>query len=352
MNLKDKINKYSELYSVKKNRVNKLLIKIIFSAVEIIALGIIMYSFIMYDANKMYGFIAIPFLFLIAYELFFGIDKLSKFEHKVKRGGVYSGPLSDVFDLECPYTKYTLKKCANLIEDNVNEKKGIQSEILLLLVQKIAGLKILEKDYEKFRLYQDMYDISHGESVKREPPENISDKIEVLGYAQSLRDSNRHKDFSKPSNFLYMAVTFFLVFFLFVGYVFFFSPETQEYFTTAHKADLNNYLLIMACTFAPLYILIFAVSKLPMLKPKKISLYDVFDMSDIETREMFKKNIVNLYQNSYRNNGYSDSYIWMYKQDIKEDKSNKAKMLTEEERNVLMEGNTNLGKLLNDVKKL
>lgn len=352
MNLKDKLNKYSELYLVKKNRVNKSLIRIMSSVVGMIALGVMMYSFLIYDANKIYGFIAIPFLFLTAYEFFFGIDKLSNFEHKVERSRVFSGSLSEIFDLECPYTKYTLKEYSNLIEDNVNEKKGIQSELLLFLVQKIAGLKILEKDCEKFRLYQDMYDISNGKSAKREQPENISEKIEVLGYAQSLRDSNRHKDFSKPSNFLYMIVTFFLVFFLFVGYVFFFSPETQEYFTTAHKADLNNYLLIMACTFAPLYILIFAVSKLPMLKPKKISLYDVFDMSDIETRGIFKKNIVNLYQNSYRHNGYSDFYIWMHKQEIKEIKSNKAKILTEEERNVLMDGNTNLGKLLKDVKKL
>ena len=353
MNLKDSMNKYSELYLIKKNRTIR---EIVYNAMAIIGfIGVFLWTigfigvfvapsdFVGKD-DKVVVVVGLLFCGLAFYEFFYGFSKLHRLENKIKKSKTYSGQLSDIFDMECYYTKHVLSSYLNIFEKHVEENKGIKGEFIFELLDKISSLKKMALEKDNFRLYQDLYDLSKSYSKKTEKIDNILEEVKVLGHMEFLNQKNAGKNFQKISSFFYAVIS------ALTGLVF------TIYFAAYYYSEVDNKEILLSILYFPmaflgaLFLIIFIMRNLPLFKAKKESLYDLFDMSNPEVLNFFQNNINLLHSNIRTHNGYSNFLIYTFRSDIKARK--RSAKLTSEEKDVLIDKNTNLGKLLNDINVL
>lgn len=93
---------------------------------------------------------------IFAYHFFHGIDTLSALENKIKKANISTDPLSEIFDMECQYTKHVLTRKADEISKHVAQNKGFRPKFIINLIDEINDLKykkLVMKNLEFIKIF-------------------------------------------------------------------------------------------------------------------------------------------------------------------------------------------------------
>lgn len=348
MGVKELIQEYREAYSIECNRksqnktINMLSLLFVFSFFSCVIALILSVGKVKIDLMILSLSIAMV-LGIFAYHFFHGIDTLSALENKIKKANISTDPLSEIFDMECQYTKHVLARKADEISKHVAQNKGFRPKFIINLINEINDLKYKKISDEKLRVYQDLYYLSKGHQNKKDLVSDDAEKAKIFDNVKQLIKINRHNEpIIKISDFIHVFIC--LTGLALTIPILLVSIKTPE-------AIVNTKIYILLY-FPAVMLITLAICNLPIFKINKKSLYDLFDMSCPITHEYFKRSNTKFSRYAVINKGVCNFDVLVAKADIRKLKELKNKTLSGEDKAILMNKDTRLGRLLVDVEKL
>lgn len=350
MGVKELIQEYREAYSIECNRksqnktINMLSLLFMFSFTSCVIALILSVGKVKIDLMILSLSIAMV-LGIFAYHFFHGIDTLSALENKIKKANISTDPLSEIFDMECQYAKHVLTRKADEISKHVAQNKGFRPKFIINLIDEINDLKYKKISDEKLRVYQDLYYLSKGCQTKKDLVSDDAEKAKIFDNIRQLRSERIKRNNERKIKFSDM---FYVVISLF-GFALIISITAIAISSPENIIYSKLYILWF---FPAALLLTFVISNLPIFRISRESLYDLFDMSCPITYEYFKRSNSIISANAVRDRGICNFYIFIFRYDIKKLKELKNKTLSDEDKAILMNKDTRLGRLLVDVEKL